>query len=87
MTIPTGFVKSTIHAPGAARRPVDLGELQDQRDGPQGLGEPTGAGGLLADHAEPRRQRLVDQSRGLPTDAELDEHEVGAVDRRLALTR
>ena len=47
------------------------------------MANPPAPGRLLADHAEPRRQGLVDEPRGLTADAELDEHEVGAVDRRV----
>ncbi len=60
VTIPTGFVKSTIQAPGAARRRRQLGELEHDRDGPQRLCQPAGAGRLLADGPEAEGERLVD---------------------------
>src|SRR4029453_9085997 len=40
-----------------------------------------GARGLLADRPQSDRRRLVDEPRGLSADAELDDHEVGAVER------
>ena len=80
MTMPTGFVKSTSQAPGAAALRSQLGEVQDQRHRPQRLGEPAGAGRLLADRAERRRQGLVGQSCRLAADPQLDQHEVGAID-------
>ena len=43
-----------------------LGQLQDDRDGAQRLGESAGAGRLLPDGAEPQGERLVHQSRRLP---------------------
>ena len=73
-----------VDDPGALRgalAPDALGEIQHDRHGPQRLGEPARARRLLADRAELRRQRLVDEPRRLAADAELDEHEVGAVDR------
>ena len=79
MTIPTGFVKSTIQAPGRGALRGAFGEVQDKRDGPQRLGEPAGAGRFLPDDPEPRRQRLVDEAGGLAADAQLDEDEVSAV--------
>ena len=83
--MPTGFVKSTIHAPGGAAAGGRLGEVEHDRHGPQRLGEAAGAGRLLADGAEAQRQRLVDEPGGLAADAQLDEHEVGAVERRVAV--
>ncbi len=63
----------------------ELGKLEDQRDRPERLGEAARAGRLLADDAECRRQRLVHQPSRLSADAQLDEHEVRAVDGRLAV--
>ena len=80
--MPTGFVKSTIHAPGAARRAAALREVEDDGHGPQRLGEPAGAGRLLPDEPEPVGQRLVHEARRLATDPQLDEDEIGAVDAR-----
>ena len=76
-----------VDDPGARRRaPVDLlGDVEDDRHGPERLREAAGAGRLLADRAEPRRQRLVDEAGRLAADAELDEDEVGAVERAVAV--
>ena len=52
VTTPTGLVKSTIHAPGAARRADELREVEHDRHGPERLGEAAGAGRLLADEPE-----------------------------------
>jgi hypothetical protein len=62
-----------------------LRELKHHRHGPERLGEPAGAGGLLADASEPERDRLVLESRGLTSHAELDDHEVGALERLITL--
>ena len=83
LTIPTGFVKSTIQWPGAASRSASLGDVEDDRHGPERLREAAGAGRLLADRAEPRRERLVDEAGRLAADAELDDDEVGALEGRL----
>ena len=85
MTIPTGLVKSTIQAPGAARRGDLLGDVEHHRHGAQRLREPAGAGRLLPDAPARQRQRLVAQPRLLAADADLDQHEVGAVERALEL--
>ena len=58
-----------------------LRDVEDDRHGPERLREAAGAGRLLADRAEPRWQRLVDEARRLAADPELDEHEVGAIER------
>ena len=65
----------------------DLRQLEDDGDRPQRLGEPARADGLLADQPEPRRQRLVPETRLLATDTELDEDGVRAVDRGVAVGR
>ena len=72
-----------VDDPGAGRRATadQLGELQHDRHGPQRLGEAAGAGRLLADGAEPQGERLVEEPRVLSADAELDQDEIGAVDR------
>ena len=56
VTMPTGLVKSTIHASGAARRRTRLGDVEHHRHGAQRLGEPAGPGGLLADAAALERE-------------------------------
>ena len=82
--MPTGLVKSTIHAPVRRRRATSSRDLEHHRHGAQRLGEAAGAGRLLADRAELVGQRLVDQARLLAADAQLDQHEVGAVERLVA---
>ena len=87
MTIPTGFVKSTIHAPGADRRSTASARSRTTGTVRRAFAKPPDADGLLADQAEPRRQRLVAEPGPLAADPELDEDEVGAVDRRVAIGR
>ena len=58
-----------------------LREIQDHRHGAQRLREAAGAGRLLADGPELERQRLVGLPRRLSADAQLHEHERGAVER------
>ena len=80
VTMPTGLVKSTIHAPAPrARHP--LGDVQDHGHRAQRLGEAARAGRLLADAAAGERHGLVRQPRRLAADADLHQHEVGAVER------
>ena len=68
--------------------PADaFSDVQDHRDGAQRLGEATGAGGLLADAAALEREGLVDAAGGLPADAQLQQHEVGAVHRGVQVGR
>ena len=62
-----------------------LGDLEHDRHRAQRLREPAGARRLLTDAAARQRQRLVAQPRLLPADADLDQHEVGAVERALEL--
>ena len=82
VTIPIGFVKSTIQAPGAPRSAVSSASSSTTGTVRSAFANPAGAGRLLADAAEARRDRLVPVARRLPPDAELDDHEIGAVDRR-----
>ena len=80
--MPTGFVKSTSQA---SRRgpPIDeVGELEHDGHRPERLREAARSGGLLADAVEAQGQRLVEHPGRLATDAQLDEHEGGAVDGR-----
>ena len=76
--MPTGFVKSTIHASGARARAVR--DLEHDRHRAQRLREPAEAGRLLPDAAARDGHRLVDHARGLATDADLNQHGVGALD-------
>ena len=59
-----------------------LGDLEHDGHRAHRLGEAAGAGRLLADAAARERHRLVREARRLAADADLDEHEVGAVDAR-----
>ena len=79
--MPTGLVKSMIHAFGA--RPLDdlVGDVEHDRHGAHRLRETARAGGLLTDAAARQRCRLVVQPRGLATDAQLQQHRVGVLDR------
>ena len=85
VTIPTGFVKSTIQAPGAARRPVSSASSRTSGTVRSALAKPPAPVVSWPTTPNRRRQRLVDQPRGLAADAELDEHEVGAIDGGLAI--
>ena len=64
-----------------------LGDVEHDRHRPQRLREAARPGRLLADRAESRRKRLVDEAGRLAADAELDDHEVGAVERRVERRR
>ena len=64
-----------------------LGDVEYDRDCAQRLGEPACARGLLPDAAAEVRNRLVRETRRLPADADLDEHEVGAVDGAVEVVR
>ena len=66
--MPTGFVKSTIQAPGAACCAGELGQVEHDRHRPQRLGQPAGAGRLLADRPEAEGERLVEQAGRLAAD-------------------
>ena len=61
--------------------------LEHDGHGAHRLREPAGAGRLLADAAARERDRLVAEPRRLAADADLDEHEVGAVDRAVEVAR
>ena len=76
-----------VDDPGVGRAaPADvLGQVQDDGDRPQCLGEAARSGRLLADAAEPMGQGLVDEADRLAADPELDEHERGPVDRGVAV--
>ena len=77
--MPTGLVKSTIHAPVLRAGAGPLGDVEDDRHGSQRLGQATCAGRLLPDAAEFERPRLVPVAGGLPADPELDQHRRRAV--------
>ena len=77
-----------VDDPGAGSGPTanELRELEDDRHRSQRLGKSTGPGRLLADGAEAKGERLVEESRRLPSDSELDEDEVRAVHGRVGVT-
>ena len=56
-------------------------DLEDDRDRSQGFRQAAGAGGLLSDAAARKRHGLVGEACGLPSDAQLHEHERRAVER------
>src|SRR5262245_14487148 len=58
-----------------------VGDAEHDGDSPKGLAEPAGAGRLLPDATARERDGLVGQAGSLPTDADLDQDEVGAVER------
>jgi len=72
-------------------RRADLGgelrELQDDGHGPQGFREPARAGGLLADHVELERDRLVGVAGLVPADPQLHDDVIGAFERLACVAR
>ena len=72
-----------VDDPGVRELAHALGDLEHDGHGAQRLRETAGAGRLLADAAAGQRERLVGETRALAADPDLDEHEVGAVDRRV----
>ena len=72
-----------VDDPRAGRRTLGdpLGDLEHDGNGAHRLREAAGAGRLLADAPARKRDRLVAQARGLAADADLEEDEVGSVDR------
>jgi len=77
--MPTGLVKSTIQA--------FLGDVEDDGDGAQRLGEAAGACCFLADGRELEGQGLVEQPGLLAADPQLDDDEVGALQRLAPISR
>ena len=73
--------------PGCGPAVHRLGELQDHGHRADCLGQAAGTGRLLADRAEAGRDGLVAQASSLTADPELDEHEIGAVQRGIAIGR
>ena len=61
--------------------PHFVGDVEHDRHRAQSLGEASGTGGLLADAAASQRNGLVEVPCRLTADAQLQKHEVGAVDR------
>ena len=76
-----------VDDPGTRRTTAgdELGQLEDDRHGPQCLGKSTGPDGLLANDPVTRRDRLVAQPRRLPTDPQLEQDVVGPVNRLVAV--
>ena len=72
-----------VDDPGAVGRPLAhaLGDLEHHRHRPQGLPETARAGGLLTDAPARKWERLVGEPSCLTADPDLDQDEVGAVDR------
>ena len=85
VTIPAGFVKFTSHAPGACA--ASSPPARHLRDRAQREADAARAGGLLPEHAERERHRLVDHPALEPPDADRAEHEVGALDRVVEVGR
>ena len=85
--MPTGFVKSMIHAPAAARARTRSAMSSTTGTVRSALREPAGARRLLSDAPAGVRDRLIRETRRLPPDADLDEHEVGAVDGAVEIVR
>ena len=74
-----------IDDPCARSRPLrdPLGDLEHDRDRAERLREAAGPGRLLADAAGLQRDRLVGEPCGLAAYADLQEHEVGGVERAI----
>ena len=81
VTMPTGFVKSTIQAPSAARSRTRSAISSTTGTVRIAFAKPAGAGRLLPDAAAGERHGLVREARRLAADPDLEQHEVGAVDR------
>ena len=78
--MPTGLVKSTIHASGLLDAHA-VGDVQHHGHRPQRLGQTAGTGGLLTHATAVQRPRLVTVSCRLATDPQLEQHRVRSVDR------
>jgi len=72
-----------VDDPRVRRGSHALGDVEHDRHGAERLREPAGARRLLADAAAGQREGLVGEPRLLPTDPNLDQHEVSSADRRL----
>ena len=64
---------------GQGPLPCSFGDVEHDRDGAERLGEPAGAGGLLADAAVLQRPGLVALPGRLAADPQLQQHGPGAV--------
>ena len=85
VTMPTGFVKSMIHASERGALADAVGDLEHDRDGAESLAEAARTRRLLADAPAGQRDRLVREPRRLAADTDLDEHEIGAVERAVEI--
>src|ERR1700750_2412408 len=63
-----------------------LGDLEHHRYRPHRLPEATGPGRLLADAAARGRDRLVPEARRLTADPDLDQDDLGTVERAVEVT-
>ncbi len=72
-----------IDDPGSGRRALThaLRDLEHHGHCPEGFRESAGAGRLLPDAPACKRHRLVREPRCLPSHADLDQHELRAVER------
>ena len=62
-----------------------VGDLQHDRDGAESLAEAARTRRLLPDAPAGQRDRLVREARRLAADTDLDEHEIGAVERAVEI--
>ena len=76
-----------IDDPGSGSRASRrlLGNLEDHRHGPEGLGEAARPGRLLTDDPELVRQRLVHVASRLTAHPELENDEIGPLESRRAI--
>ena len=80
MTIPAGFVKLSSHAV-RAEAPHLGRQLQHPGDGPQGVGDAAGAGGLLAQEPQVQGDPLIRGPARGAAGADRGKHYVRAVER------
>ena len=78
-----------VDDPGVLRGPAAhlLGDVEDHWHGAQRLGEAAGAGGFLPDGREFEWQGLIEQAGLLAAHAQLDDDEVGALQRLVPVSR
>ena len=79
VTMPDGFVRSMMKA-SVRQRSEAVPHGGQGRHGPERIGETAGAHRLLAGQTEGARERLVEDAGVQATDADLDEHDVGAIE-------
>jgi hypothetical protein len=78
-----------IDDPCVRGRPLSrfLGNVEHHRNSAQRFGEAARARRFLANTSAPQRHCLVEMARGLAANAQLDQHEVGAVERAREIRR